>query len=150
MPPPVGFKAPAAHFPLRTLAEDGADMQGLAGVIVFVVPRNPNLSAANGASPDAKSVLGLGMFGPRSSLWGLGAAGADVLLQPFFAAHQTVAIRTRPSAHRRWSILTLQISDPAPLIFDYQPERPRRVRCIWFVGPGSHFTLILNGLLACP
>jgi hypothetical protein len=26
---------------------------------------------------------------------------------------------------------TLQISDPAPLIFDYQPERHRQVRCIW-------------------
>jgi hypothetical protein len=29
--------------------------------------------------------------------------------------------------------LTLQISDPAPLVFDCQPERHRRVRCIWFV-----------------
>jgi hypothetical protein len=29
--------------------------------------------------------------------------------------------------------LTLQISDPAPLILDCQPERHRRVHCIWFV-----------------
>ena len=33
------------------------------------------------------------------------------------------------------SALTLQISDPAPLMLDCQPERHRRVRCIWFVRP---------------
>lgn len=30
--------------------------------------------------------------------------------------------------------LTAQISDPAPPILDCQPERYRRVRCIWLVG----------------
>ena len=32
------------------------------------------------------------------------------------------------------AISTFQLSDPAPLILDCQPERYRRVRCIWFVG----------------
>ena len=37
----------------------------------------------------------------------------------------------------RWNCarirLTFQISDPAPLTFDCQPERHRRVRWIWLV-----------------
>ena len=32
----------------------------------------------------------------------------------------------------------LQISDPAPLIFDCQPEHHRRVHCIWFVRLSVH------------
>jgi hypothetical protein len=34
--------------------------------------------------------------------------------------------------------LTFQISDPAPLILDCQPDRHRRVRCIWFVRRDGH------------
>jgi hypothetical protein len=33
---------------------------------------------------------------------------------------------------------THQISDPAALILDCQPERPRRVRGIWFVRQCRH------------
>src|ERR1017187_3834536 len=43
--------------------------------------------------------------------------------------------------------LTSQISDPAPLILDCQPERHRRVRCIWLVGP--HF-LSFRGSMTTP
>jgi hypothetical protein len=49
-----------------------------------------------------------------------------------------------PFEEGQWRVLdwmsamsTLQISDPAPLILDCQPERHRRVRCIWFVLRGS-------------
>src|SRR5215831_5910849 len=38
--------------------------------------------------------------------------------------------------------LTSQISGPAPLILDCQPERHRRVRCIWFVRPFSHLNAV--------
>src|ERR1039458_5167544 len=46
--------------------------------------------------------------------------------------------------------LTLQISDPAPLILDCQPERYRRVRCIWLVRPTDcHGYLCCNWETAC-
>jgi hypothetical protein len=50
------------------------------------------------------------------------------------AANSQHAGRPRVSRIKRiLSRLTFQISDPAPLILDCQPERHRRVHCIWFV-----------------
>jgi hypothetical protein len=50
-----------------------------------------------------------------------------------------------------------QISDPAPLILDWQPERHRQVRWIWVVRPlittslgRSHLGKIRAGMLVTP
>jgi len=53
--------------------------------------------------------------------------------------------------HGVWSSLTFQISDPAPLILDCQPERHRRVCCIWFVRPLAfhHLSQSLSKSIQC-